>query len=823
MTLICGFSQARPAIPPSPVILTVALCCLGLANEAPAAAPLPVDLSVSVLGPRCPLLPVKRLSRPRLALSPDGRTLATSGDEPPFDNPLPITIWDLSLRAPVCSLDGHTDRVRGLSFSPDGRLLASASWDGRLRIWSVRERREAGKALRKGGFNGCRFLSDKLLAAWFDSTIRLFDAPSLEAVRTLDAGGDVTCVDASTDGAVLAALAGTGLRFWNPGTGEPIKSPLGARKDIKAFALSPGGRLVLAGHDGGALRVWDWRRGLLVRLLHQGETRPEWVAWSHDGKTVAGTSFSRLRFWSADDWGEYAHSGCLIYGTPGALALAPDGAFVVTGEEPREYRVWPIFPKPAHGPRGARGPLHCLAYSPDGRRLAAGGDEGVAYLWDLEKGRVERTFAVAGEGTIWRLQFSSGGLAAGYGGGLLASWDVATGRLRAIEDLEREKWGRRLLPLGGAEGRWVWREGARLGLCAVGERTVRSRPLGPTRGLDEWGHPLRLVGGALADGGRTARLLWEDGVWEERDVAGRRCLSRFRLPDRPDGVFMSSSGSRLVSWHQSDFEEVGLFRFWVRSGAGWRETPHRRTLPTGQLRDCAFSGDERYFVAVADNTLWMIEMASGAVMATVRTGVEEPAALAVTRHGDEVAIVGEDWAPRRVRLVVGGGGAGTLDELWEKMASSDAALAYRAGWVMTGQGDEAVRFLARKVGTPRPADARRIEAWIRSLDSDDFDERNEAERQLARQRWLAAPALARCCNSRPSLDRYLRADRLLRATFALNGAELQQVRAVAVLERIGTPGAAAVLRRVAAGPESPLVDEAKAALTRMGRDERRER
>jgi hypothetical protein len=131
-----------------------------------------------------------------------------------------------------------------------------------------------------------------------------------------------------------------------------------------------------------------------------------------------------------------------------------------------------------------------------------------------------------------------------------------------------------------------------------------------------------------------------------------------------------------------------------------------------------------------------------------------------------------------------------------------------------------VPFLAKRLQPAPPLDTKRWRKLLDDLDSDDFGVRTAAERELERlvgglDRSLLRGALA----ASTSLEVRLRLKRLLaRATLLAAGEPLRGVRAIAVLERIGSPAAIGVLRRLAGGePKARLTGEAKASLERLAR------
>jgi WD40 repeat protein/tRNA A-37 threonylcarbamoyl transferase component Bud32 len=157
-----------------------------------------------------------------VAASPNGKTLAVAADKC-------VQLWDWQSHVRTRSLAGHTDYVRCVAFSHDGKTLTSASSDGALILWNV----EAGasRATLRGHKGGVSWLAispdDKTIAsAGRDGSIKLWDVRSGEDKTTLTGHtGWVTSVAFSPDGRTLASTSDDGtLRLWRGATDEEVQA-----------------------------------------------------------------------------------------------------------------------------------------------------------------------------------------------------------------------------------------------------------------------------------------------------------------------------------------------------------------------------------------------------------------------------------------------------------------------------------------------------------------------------------------------------------------------------------------------------------------------
>jgi WD40 repeat protein/tRNA A-37 threonylcarbamoyl transferase component Bud32 len=388
-----------------------------------------------------------------LEFSHDSRTLVSTSSDGT------VTVWDARSATRLQTLRGHSAAVQQSVFGPDAAVLYTVAHDGTAIAWDVSgdsgleqrftftndhapghpsERHPGrfspdGRALALG-------LSTRGIALWDAATQR----PSGLALR--ETGGEVTDVAFSPDGRTLAAVTVEGLAtVWDVDRRSRLRGPFRvAERSALGVSISPDGvTLATAGEEG--VRLFDLRSGAAQGLVGDALSAGD-VAFSPDGSTLAvvreigGT----VEIWEAD----------------GRSRIA-------TLEPP--YSYWGGY---------------ALAFSPDGRTLASGGNLTDVYVWDLRTGRLLRTLEQGSAGVLG-LDFSSDGrLLAVSGWEPVASlWDVATGTRvgptltagdRSTEiDLSPD--GRRLL-VTHADGRGaVWNvdptSWARRA-CAVANRTL---------------------------------------------------------------------------------------------------------------------------------------------------------------------------------------------------------------------------------------------------------------------------------------------------------------------------------------------------------------
>ena len=278
-----------------------------------------------------------------VAFSPSGRQVASAG----WDGS--VRLWDTQTNRALQVLDHHPDDiVSAVAFHPDGRRLASVARDRRIRIWDLATAQ-------------CR-TSPPLAGGPFDEH-RVAFAPN----------GDLAASTGGHDGAVQL--------FTTSGKSPPVdlgQPGIGAN-DI---AFSPDGTRLVCGYSDGTIRIWDVARRTAIGLLLGHDKSVVRVAWSADGTKIASASFdTSARLWNARSFSSLAvlkHPGVVF-----SAAFNPDGSRLATGCLDNIVRLWDMETSDeVIQLRGHSAYVHAVAFSPDGTMLASGSGDSTVRIWD---------------------------------------------------------------------------------------------------------------------------------------------------------------------------------------------------------------------------------------------------------------------------------------------------------------------------------------------------------------------------------------------------------------------------------------------------------
>lgn len=372
---------------------------LDLATGDPASAPLPAN----------PVMHEGHLGENEISFSPNGKLLA-SADADGY-----ISLWDPNTGKAVgkpLPVDPNQLAVVGaISFSPDGKVLASADADGYVQLWNLSTGKMIGQPLSaspKDNVFSIAFSPDGKLLASADGNgyIRLWNPVNGNPVgkpipanplEDVNDQGAVTGVAFSPDGKLLISADGNGyIRLWNPSTGNSINASLGApgqSGDMNGVAFSPNGKLLASSDSNGYVQLWDTVIGAPV------------------GKPLPSGSDA------------------------GNVAFSPDGKMLATADDSSFVRLWDVetgkLVRQLPLGRGKLDGNSIVKFSPNGDLLASADGDGHVQLWDPKTGAATgKPINAAPNDLVQGIAFSPNGklLATASFSGYVQLWDPTTGR-----------------------------------------------------------------------------------------------------------------------------------------------------------------------------------------------------------------------------------------------------------------------------------------------------------------------------------------------------------------------------------------------------------
>ncbi|MBD2099413.1 hypothetical protein [Leptolyngbya sp. FACHB-261] len=362
-----------------------------------------------------------------VSFSPNGQLLASAS----WDSTLKLWGMDGAL---ICTLTGHTDRVYDVCFSPNGELLASASWDKTIKLWKLDGTLLQTLSGHGSYINSLSFSPDgELLAsASWDKTIKLWklDGSLLNSISGHADG--VRCVCFSPDGQTLAsASADRTVKLWNL-DGRLLRTFNGHTDRVYSVSFSPDGQTLASASRDRTVKLWTLK-GELLRTLDSHGGGVNSVGFSPNGQMIASASADgSVKLWS--------YGGSLLNSFNGHGGWVTDVSFsssrpiLASACDDASIKLWSLDGPLVQTFEEHEDSVWTVGFSPDGQLLASAGAEGTVQLWGTE-GQLINTL-IGHHGEIAEVSFSPDGhqLASAGADSTIKLWSTEGHLLRTLTD-----------------------------------------------------------------------------------------------------------------------------------------------------------------------------------------------------------------------------------------------------------------------------------------------------------------------------------------------------------------------------------------------------
>jgi WD40 repeat protein len=374
------------------------------------------------------------------AFSPDGKLLATAT----LDG---TTLWDTATWKPVGRpMRSSQGGWSGVDFSPDGLTLATAGGKGRVELWDVATKKKvrelkdpAAATSSEPALATVRYSPDgNVIAAGGQDAnhVTLWDAASGRVmggpITTNPPGGGAQSISFSPDSRRIAVPGAPGtVGIWEVATGRRVGSPLViGSAGVNEAIFASGGRTLIASDDSGSVSMVDIRTGRPIRPPLSVGTEPAGsLDLSPDGHLLAAGSYEGPVFvWETKTGAPYGSPLVADTSAGNDVEFSPDGRTLVSSDQ-RTAVVWNMNGEQAIG-RPLGGPTDLttdVAFSPDGRRLATGQFDGGVTVYDTATRR--QAYRIEGPSIVTAVAFDTDGkyLAVGTIDGTVQLFDAQSG------------------------------------------------------------------------------------------------------------------------------------------------------------------------------------------------------------------------------------------------------------------------------------------------------------------------------------------------------------------------------------------------------------
>jgi WD40 repeat protein len=326
-------------------------------------------------------------------------------------------------------LEGHQETVNGISISPDGKRIATASRDDTAKLWDLQGRELATFSGHRGDVYSVNFNPDGMLlvTASKDGTAKLWTLDG-KAIATFSGHqGDVYGAGFSPDGqTVVTTSRDNTARLWTL-QGNLLRTFSGHQGDVYNAIFSPDGTRLATSSRDATVKLWN-RQGQLLHTLQDHQGAVFQVSFSPNGQRLATASADgTVKLWAQNGQLQQTIRGHqeAVYD----VSFSPDGRLLATASDDETVKFWNLRGEEQAVFKGFQGAVYDVNFSPNGHFLATASHEKTAQFWDLQSPEPIALPSASGQAATIALTVSPSGqwLVSATGDGSLSLKNIQTG------------------------------------------------------------------------------------------------------------------------------------------------------------------------------------------------------------------------------------------------------------------------------------------------------------------------------------------------------------------------------------------------------------
>jgi WD40 repeat protein/energy-coupling factor transporter ATP-binding protein EcfA2 len=325
---------------------------------------------------------LKGYSGGNISFSPDGKMIASASEDKT------VKLWSIEGRE-LHTFKGHSSKVTSVSFSPDGKTIASASEDKTVKLWSIEGTQLHSLKGHSGAVTSVSFSPDgkTIASASSDGSVKLWSIEGTELHTLKEQSGGVTSVCFSPDGKTITFVSGDGtVTGWSIESREFLPLPEGKEWEdylLISVSFSPDGKTIAFASEDKTVKLWSEDRSLfrdqsitIWRKDKGNYTESKGLSTGPGFFKSIGGSRETKYFKLVDLKG---HSGAVT-----SVSFSPNGKTIASASKDKTVKLWSIEGRELQTLKGHSGSVTSVSFSPDGKTIASASSDGTIIVWNFD-------------------------------------------------------------------------------------------------------------------------------------------------------------------------------------------------------------------------------------------------------------------------------------------------------------------------------------------------------------------------------------------------------------------------------------------------------